>query len=170
MAWRRQAVRRSSMNAQQGEIMDPATIAASVAALLAPYLKKAGEDFVGEAGKFVQEKAKGLWQKLRAKLDGEPQGKVVLDQFEKDPEAHGDAFKAKVEEKVASDKVLSDEISADVAEIKRRAPYIRVVQLMNEAEDVVGVKAKRLKSGTVDVHQNIGKAKKVTGAKFDEIG
>lgn len=150
--------------------MDPATIAASAAALLAPYLKKAGEDFVGEAGKDVQEKAKGLWLKLRAKLDGEPEGKVVLDQFEKDPEAHGEEFKAKVEEKVSADKALSDEIAADVADIKRKAPYIRVVQKMTEAEDVVGVKAKRMKSGTVDVEQDIEKAKKVTGFEAEDIG
>ena len=31
--------------------MDPATIAASADALLAPYLKKAAEEFAGEAGK-----------------------------------------------------------------------------------------------------------------------
>jgi hypothetical protein len=151
--------------------MDPATIAASVAALLAPYLKQAGEDFVGEAGKFVQGRAKVLWQKLRAKLEGEPQGKVVLDQFEKDPEAHGEEFKATLEQKMASDKTLTDEISADVAEIKRKAPYVRVVQQMNEAEDVVGVKANRLKSGTVDVHQVVkGKAKGLAGGEFGDIG
>ena len=150
--------------------MDPATIAASVAALLAPYLKQAGEDFVGEAGKFVQGRAKVLWQKLRARLEGEPQDKAVLDQFEKDPQAHGDDFKATLEQKMAEDKTLSDEISAEVAEIKRKAPYLRVVQQMTEAEDVVGVKAKRLKSGTVDVSQGIDKAKKVTGVEVDEIG
>jgi hypothetical protein len=35
---------------------------------------------------------------------------------------------------------------------------------------VVGVKAKRLKSGTVEAHQDIEKAKKVTGVDIDEIG
>jgi hypothetical protein len=150
--------------------MDPTTIAASVAALLAPYFKKAGEEFAGEAGKFVLEKARDLWKKLRAKFDGEPHGKAVLDDFEKDPQAHGDAFKARIEERFASDKALCEEISADVAEIKRKAPYVRVVQSMNEAEEVVGLKAKRLKSGTADVQQSIGKAKKITGAELEEIG
>jgi len=150
--------------------MDPATIAASIATLFIPYLKKAGEDFVGEAGKFVQDKAKALWIKLRARLDGDPLSKVVLDEFERDPEAHADNFRAKIEEKVAADKPLSEEIAADVTEIKRKAPYVRVVQHMKEAEDIVGVKAKRLKSGTVDVHQSVDKAKKVTGVDIDEIG
>jgi hypothetical protein len=151
-------------------IMDPATIAASIAALLAPYLKKAGEDLVGEAGKFVQEKATVLWQKLRAKLDGDPTTKIVLDRFEKDPEAHGDEFRAKIEKTVSADKPLSDEFSADLAEIKRKAPYVRVVQQMIEAEGIVGAKAKRLKSGTVDVSQVFEKGKNVTGADLDEIG
>lgn len=150
--------------------MDPATIAASAAALLAPYLKKAGEAFVGEAGKFVHDKAKVLWQKLRAKLDGDPPAKVVLDRFEKNPDAHGDEFKAKIEEKVTADEPLGNEISADVAEIKRKAPYLRVVQQMTEAEGIVGAKAKRLKGGTIDVSQVIEKARNITGAEVDEIG
>src|SRR6185295_17379483 len=106
----------------------------------------------------------------RARLDGDPLSKVVLDEFERDPEAHADNFRAKIEEKVAADKPLSEEIAADVTEIKRKAPYVRVVQHMKEAEDIVGVKAKRLKSGTVDVHQSVDKAKKVTGVDIDEIG
>lgn len=150
--------------------MDPATIAASAAALLAPYLKKAAEDFVGEAGNYVQEKAKLLWQKLRAKLDGDPPAKEALDRFEADPGAHGEAFQAKLEEKIAQDPPLSDELSSELAEIKRNAPYVRVVQKMGEAEDLVGVKAKRLKRGTVDVTQDVDKAKNVTGGEFDEIG
>ena len=52
--------------------MDPVSIAAGVGALLAPYLKKAAEEFAGEAGKYVQEKAKGLWEKLRAKFESDP--------------------------------------------------------------------------------------------------
>jgi hypothetical protein len=150
--------------------MDPATIAASVAALLAPYLKKAGEDFVGDAGKYVQERAKGLWEKIRAKLDGEPQSKIALDRFEKDPVAHSDEFKATIEKKVEADQTLSKEIADDVAEIKRKAPYLRVVQEMKDAEDVVGARVKRMKAGTVDVTQNIDKATKVTGADIDEMG
>jgi len=150
--------------------MDPATIAASATALLGPYLKKAGEEFAGEAGKLVWEKAKALWQKLRGRLDGELQVKAVLDDFEKDPETHGEVFKKTIEEKLASNKILSTEISADVAEIKRVAPYVRVVQSMNEAEEIVGLKAKNLRSGTVDIQQDIQKARSITGAELEDIG
>ena len=95
------------MEQAQEADMDPATIAASVAALLTPYLKKAGEEFAGEAGKFVQEKARLLWQKLRAKLDGKPPAKEVLDSFEKDPAAHADDFTETVAATVAADKPLA---------------------------------------------------------------
>jgi len=151
--------------------MDPATIAAGAAALLAPYLKKAGEEFAGEAGKYVQEKARDLWRKIRAKLDGDPPAKVVLDKFEANPDAHAEEFKAKVEEKVATDKPLADQISADVADVKAKAPYVRVVQRIKEAQDVVGVRANRLKAGTVDVEQSIDVVKdKAVGADLGDIG
>ena len=47
---------------------------------------------------------------------------------------------------------------------------VKVVQRMTEAEQLVGVKARRLARGNVDVTQEVDKAKKVTGAEFDEIG
>ncbi len=150
--------------------MDPATIAASVTALLAPYLKKAGEDFVGEAGKYVQERAKGLWEKIRAKLDSQPESKVVLDDFSKNPDAHGDAFKITIEKTVAANPTLATEISTEVADIKRKAPYLRVVQDMTKAEDVVGATIKRMKGGTADITQTIDTATKVKGAEIDEMG
>jgi hypothetical protein len=151
--------------------MDPATIAAGAAALLSPYLKKAGEEFAGEAGKYVQEKARDLWQKIRAKLDGDPPARVVLDKFEANPDAHVGEFTVKVQEKIAADKPLADEISAGVADVKRNAPYVRVVQRIKEAEDVVGVKANSLKTGTVDLDQALDVAKgKIVGVDIGDIG
>src|ERR1039457_4167690 len=102
--------------------MDPASIAASVVALLSPYLKETGEYFVGEAGKLIQDKAKTIWQKLRAKLDGDPSAKDLLDQSQKDPEANASAFKARVEAAVEADRPMAEEFSAGLAEIKAKAP------------------------------------------------
>jgi hypothetical protein len=150
--------------------MDPATIAAGAAALLAPYLKKAGEEFAGEAGKYVQEKARVLWQKIRAKLDGDPPAKVVLDKFEANPDAHAEEFKAKVEEKIGTDKPLADQISADVADVKARAPYVRVVLNITDAERAIGVRAAHLNAGTVDVTITGGTVKDAIGADIGTIG
>lgn len=150
--------------------MDPATIAAGAAALLAPYVKKAGEEFAGEAGKYVQEKARDLWQKLRARLDGDPPSKVVLDKFEQNPEAHAEEFTATVQEKVAADKPLAEAIAADVADVKRKAPHVRIVQEIGEAEEAIAIKLGRLKSGTLDVGQKAQKVGKAVAAEINEIG
>jgi hypothetical protein len=151
--------------------MDPATIAAGAVALLTPYLKKAGEEFVGAAGEYAQEKAKGLWQKIRAKLDGDPPAKVVLDKFENNPDAHAAEFTAKVEEKIAADAPLADQIATDVGDVRRKVPYIRIAQKITEAQDAVGVKAARMKAGTLDVTQEIGVVKgTAVGADIGEIG
>ena len=148
----------------------PSDHSGRVVALFAPYLKQIGEDFVGEAGAYVRDKAKSLWQRLRAKLDGDPPAKAVLDRFAENPDAYGAEFTVTLTEKIAADEPLAAEISADVAEIKRKAPYVGVGQKMTDAEGIVGAKAKRLKSGTVDVSQVCEKATNVIGADLDEIG
>jgi hypothetical protein len=150
--------------------MDPVSIAAAVGALLAPYFKKAAEDFVGEAGKYVQGKAKALWERLRAKFEGDPPAKEALGRFEADPDAARPAFEAQVAKKVAADAALRDELAQALAEVKRQAPQVKVVQRIKQAEEVAGVEARRLSRGTVEVTQEVEKAQKVTGAKLDEIG
>jgi hypothetical protein len=150
--------------------MDPVTIAAAVGALFAPYFKKAAEAFAGEAGKYVYGKVTDMWEKLRARVAGDPQAAAALDRFERDPDGARPELEALVEKQAAADTALRDELAEAVAEIKRQAPNVKVVQRMTEAEELVGVKARRLARGNVDVIQEVDKAKKVTGAEFDEIG
>lgn len=150
--------------------MDPVTIAAGVGALLAPYLKKAAEAFAGEAGKYVHERAKGLWEKLRVKLGGDPQAEKALDRFEADPDGARPDFQAQVEKKAAEDPALRDELAQVLADIKRQAPYVKVVLQVKEAEEVTALEAERMTRGTVDVTMVVETAKKVTGPKIGEIG
>jgi hypothetical protein len=149
--------------------MDPVSIAAGVGALLAPYLKKAAEAFAGEAGKYVHEKAKRLWEKLRAKFEDDPQAEKTLDRFEADPDGASADFQAQVKKKVEEDSSLRDELAQVLADIKRQAPYVKVVLQVTEAERVIGVQAERMTRGTVDVTMDVEKAKDVTGAKIGEI-
>ena len=150
--------------------MDPVSIAAGVGALLAPYLKKAAEEFAGEAGKYVQEKAKGLWEKLRAKFEGDPQAEKELDRFEADPEGARSDFEAQVEKKAEEDPSLRDELAQALAEIKRQGPHVKVVQRIKEAEEATALKARKMTRGTVDATQDIDKVKKATAVEIDEIG
>jgi hypothetical protein len=150
--------------------MDPVTIAAAAGALFAPYFKKAAEAFAGEAGKYVHGKVKDMWEKLRARVAGDPQAAAALDRFERDPDGARRELEAVVEKQAAADTALRDELAEALAEIKRQAPNVKVVQQMTEAEELMGVEAGQLASGNVDVTQQVGKATKVTGAKFDKIG
>ena len=154
--------------------MDPATIAASVIALLAPYLQKATEAFAGEAGKgaasFVQEKAKAIWNRLRDSAASDPPAAEALERFAADPDVHRNEAEARMVAQLTRDKTLLDELAGTLTEIKRAAPQLRVVQKMREAEEVVGLKAKRMTRGAADVSQEIEKAKNTTGIELDEIG
>jgi hypothetical protein len=150
--------------------MDPASIAAALGALLAPYVRKVAEDFAGEAGKYVQGRAKALWVSLRTRFEGDPKAKAALDHFEADPEGGKEEFEAAVGSRVAEDPALRDELAAALAEIRRQAPQVKVVQRMKDAENVTGVEARAFRRGTVDVAQEADSAKNVSGAKFDEIG
>lgn len=150
--------------------MDPATIAVGLATLLSPYVKKAAEEFAGEAGKYAAEKAKGLWDKLKTRFEGDPPAKEVLDHFASDPDGHREQFQTAIERWAAKDPALANELSAALADIKRAAPHIKVVQEMKEAEEMVGVKARRLSRGDVDVAQKADKVGKATGVELDDIG
>lgn len=68
------------------------------------------------------------------------------------------------------DSTLRAELAEALAEVKRQAPHVRVVQRIEEGEKLIGVKARRLERGTVDVVQEGGKVKEATGAELDEIG
>jgi len=151
--------------------MDPVTIAAGVGALLAPYFKKGVESFAGEAGKYVFGKAKEVWEKLRAKLAGDAQAEATLDRFEHDPDGARKDLEAQVEKHAKADASLGDELAQVLAEIKRQAPHVKVVQDVQEAENLIGIEAGRVSRGTVEVDQKVGKATgTVTGGKFGDIG
>jgi hypothetical protein len=150
--------------------MDPVTIAAAVGALFAPYFKKAAEAFAGEAGKYVHGKVKDMWEKLRARVAGDPQAAAALDRFERDPDGARTELEALVEKQAAADTGLRDELAEALAEIKRQAPNVKVVQRVKEAEEAVALKARRLARGNVDVAQEVDKAKKATAVEIDEIG
>jgi hypothetical protein len=150
--------------------MDPVTIAAAVGALFAPYFKKAAEAFAGEAGKYVHGKVKDMWEKLRARVAGDPQASAALDRFERDPDGARRELEALVEKEAAADTALRDELAEALAEIKRQAPNVKVVQRVKEAEEAVGLKARRLARGSAEVTQEVDKAKKATAVEIDEIG
>ena len=154
--------------------MDPVTLTAGLAALLAPFLKKAAEKFAdeagSEAGKFVLEKAQTLWEKLRVTFAGDRSGEQALEQFKTDPDAQLDTFQEKVSLRLARDPALAEELAALLAEVKRGAPRLQVVQEIESAERMVGVKARHLGAkASIEVTQKAKQVGEAIGVEIDEM-
>ena len=72
---------------------------------------------------------------------------------------------------LARDPALAAEISDVLAQIKQLGPTVTVNQRITEAETVVGVEARRLRAGTINVDQQVDKGGSVTGVKIgDDFG
>jgi hypothetical protein len=98
---------------------------------------------------------------------GDPQA-AALDRFERDPDGARMELEALVVKQAAADAVLRDDLAEALAEIKRQAPNVKVVQRVKEAEEAVALKARRLARGNVDVAREVDK--KVAAVDIAEIG
>jgi hypothetical protein len=150
--------------------MDPGTIAAAALGLLVPYVKKAMEEFAGEAGKSAYAKVAGLFTVLKQRLVGDPAVQDTVARFEQQPERYKPFLEDVLKEKFTQDGALLSEIERLVAEIRESAPDIVVVQKIKRAEHVVGLNAGVMTKGRVTVNQEIEQAGTATGAKIDRIG
>jgi hypothetical protein len=148
--------------------MDPTTISAVLISLFTPFVKKVSDEFAGQAGEFVAKQTGRLWEKIRMKFHGSRQ-EELLEKFTTNPEGHGEELKAALEEKLSADPDLGAALAAALDELRKKAPYVRVVQRLGEVEELEGVRAGRLKRGTLEVTQEADKATKVTGVVLDEI-
>lgn len=150
--------------------MDPTTLAAGAVALLSPYLSRAATDFAGQAGKAAWELAGSLLERLRSAVQGRPTEQRALDDLARNPEAVDPALRA-LQALFENDPSLAAEVAGILAEVKRLGPHVLVTQRIKDAEEVVGVKAKRVRgTASVDVAQDMDKARRVVGAELDELG
>ena len=147
--------------------MDPATIVTGVVSVLMPYVAKGAKEFISMAGEAGYQKAKGLFEKIKAKWAGDEEGSTTLQRFEEKPERYKPVLEDILREKLAKDPELAGELSRMLQEM---GPTLRIVQEIDEARGVTGLVAGEVKSGDVSVSQNIKKAEDVTGAKIDRIG
>jgi len=151
--------------------MDPVTLAAGAIALLTPYLAKAGTEFAGEAGKAAWGLAGRLLGRLRSAVTGKPREQEALEAFSSEPADSATKTQAVLEGVLKADPELAREVEQILQEVKRLGPSVSVVQKIKEAEDVAGVRARRIRSGSVEVEQDVEKAKNVTGVQIeDDIG
>lgn len=150
--------------------MDVATIAAGAAVLLTPYVKKAAEEFAGEAGRAVWGVAQRLHARLRRAFGGDDPAAEVLDRYDDEPEATQDELVGLLKERLAADPALAAEVAESLAEAKRAGSTVHVVQKVIEAERVVGAEVGRIRGDrSLRVEQDVQKSKDVLGVRIDEL-
>lgn len=151
--------------------MDPATLAAGAIALLTPYLTRAGTEFAGEGGRAAWRLASRLLGRLRSAFAGNRPERETLEAFSSEPAGSAAKTQEMLEAAFGSNPELAGQVGQILQQVKRLGPDVYVVQRIAEAEEVAGVKARGIRSGAVQVNQEVKKAKNVTGVEIDgELG
>ncbi|MGW8375341.1 hypothetical protein [Streptomyces sp. ODS28] len=149
--------------------MDPFTLAAGAVTLLAPFLARAAEDFAGAAGNSVWLKTQELFSRLRTRFTGTEHEETVRD-FAEGPELHTEEMTALLASECERDDALRAEIERVLSEVKRAGPHIAIVQKVNQMESQVGLRAKKMTKGDVNVTQEADRAVSGAAVEIDEIG
>lgn len=149
--------------------MDPNTIAlaANAVAVLIPYVKKGADKFARDVGEAAAEKVKSLLSTLKARLSGDKEATDTLTHFEEKPDRHKEVLKEILEEKLARDRNLADELSQLLTEM---GVTLQINIDVEEAERVMGLRSKRLENGKVSIKVKGKKVKDLTGADIEFIG
>lgn len=150
--------------------MDVTTIAASVVTLLIPYIKKASEEFAGEAGKAVFLKTGELLTRLKQYFTGDEAAGDTISRFEQNPERYQPFFEDVLKEKLEKDSVFQNEIVHRLMDIEKSGPEIEIVQKMKKVKDIVGLEAGQISKGKVKIVQKIEEGEKIVGTKIDHLG
>ena len=141
----------------------------AIMAVLTPFVKKGAEEFIGAAGQDTYEKAKTIFVKLKERWssDEDREALDILTNFEKKPERYQLILEDILQEKLATDKELFNQLSRLFQEM---GPKLEIIQKMTEAEDVTGLKANKMNQGNATVTQDINQSKNIVGADIDSIG
>ncbi len=149
--------------------MEPITIATSILTILMPLIKKSTEEFAGEAGKAVFEKAKYIFATLKAKMSKDSTATDMLERFEQKPDVYQPVVVDILDEKLTEDKALADELVGYLEDIKKSGPQVKIVIEMEKAENLVVAKIKKMSKGNLEARANIKEGKDITGVEIDEM-
>ncbi|WP_375494712.1 hypothetical protein [uncultured Nostoc sp.] len=149
--------------------MEPISLITAIMTVLTPFVKKGAEEFAGAAGQDAYEKAKTIFEWLKVRWNGEEDQEAlnVLKNFEKKPERYESILRDILQEKLAQDKELFEQLSKF---FPQNNPKLQIAQNMDGSEDVTGLKANKMNKGTATVKQDINQSKKIIGADIDSIG
>jgi hypothetical protein len=150
-------------------MIDITVLAAGAAALLSPFLRRATDEFAGEAGRNVWASTERLFSRIKQAFRSDKADAAVLARYEREPDAAAAEFAEALEARLRQDPELRQLVADAVAEAKGAFGQLRVTQRVIEAERVVGLQAKRLDPGRpVQVEQQVDKGGEVLGAVIDD--
>lgn len=147
--------------------MDPATVAASVVSILAPYFADAGKEVLKAGGEAGLQKVKTLLGWLKQRFADDPSAAKDLARFEQNPQAFTPSLQATIEERLRDDPAFAAEIRERIAEL---GPVISVVQRFREFNNVTAVDVDAIRSGQVSVRQEGDTATNSGGVRAKTIG
>jgi hypothetical protein len=90
-----------------------------------------------------------------------------LVRFEQKPERYQTALEDILQEKLVKDHDLAAQVARLLQEM---GPALEIIQQMEEGKDIIGLKAREMRSGRARISQDITKAQEVTGAELDTLG
>ena len=149
--------------------MNPAIIdlTTKVVAVLLPFMSKGAEEFASKVGDAAYEKAEAFLSTLKQRWSGDKEATESLSRFEKKPERYRVVLEDILQEKLAEDHNLAVQVARLLQEM---GPSLEIIQHMEEGTDIIGLRAKEMRSGRASITQDIIKAERVTGAEFDTLG
>ncbi len=149
--------------------MDPVLMALAGKALqlVGPYIARGGEKVAEALGEQIGKQVGGLVERIRAWFGRDPAGAQVLERYGSDPEANRAAAQQALAEGMDRDPAFRTELER---EVNRFGPVLSVVQRIQDGERITGAEIRSITQGLVQVHQDVGTARDVTGAKIDTFG
>jgi hypothetical protein len=150
-------------------MIDPVitNLVSNVMSVLMPYVVKGAEDFAQLAGKAAYVNAQSLFRTLKEKLASDEEARDSLSRFEEKPERYRPVLEDILQERLAEDEVLANELKKLLQGME---PDLEIIQKMDVGVDVTGLEAEEMAGGKAKIEQDIKEAKNVTGAKIKRIG
>lgn len=147
--------------------MSVTALAASVVAVLTPYIVKGAESVAGELGKKALGKGEALLSSLWARWKGKPDAETILSKFVDDPEVGKANFQTELALDLATDEAFREAVQSVV---NGSSPQAFQQQIVRNAAVVTGPEILRLVKGAATQIQDVQSAALVEGPKIGTIG
>jgi hypothetical protein len=128
--------------------MDPFSIAAMAASILAPYIAKGSEAFASEFGEIAGQKIGDLLDLIKNKFRGDKEAETVLDVVKNNPEsaAQVDSLEKEIDKKMKEDPDFSKKLNALMQQVQETESGKTVIKAYYKS-----VAAENITSSTITI-------------------